>query len=74
LPDHILDVVPEDFAAEKFCQVAPDAISFFRQLKRQPQRELVVVGIRVAQEQYVARLCCGNQLAAILCIPLGLHP
>ena len=49
-----LDIGPEPFPAQQFCEVAPYGIAFIRQLKGEPKRELVVFGIGMAQEQHVA--------------------
>ena len=67
--DHTLDVIPKYLAAKQLCQIAPDAIAFLRELKGQPQRELIVVGVRVAHEQNVVRMCSSIELEAILYHP-----
>ena len=51
--DSVLDVFPELFAAEEFCQVAPDRITLVGQLDGKPKRQLVFFGVRMANENHV---------------------
>ena len=55
--DHLFDIVPEHLAAQQLREIAPYAVALVRQLQRQPQREFIVFGIGMAQQQGVALLC-----------------
>jgi len=48
------DVVPEVFAADELEEVAPDFVAMVSELEAEPGGELVVCGVRVADEDGVA--------------------
>ena len=48
-----LNVVPERLAAEKLREVAPHGIALPRQLKGEPTRDEIILGVCMAEEQHV---------------------
>lgn len=48
-----LNVVPESLAAEKLREIAPHRVTLPRQLKGEPTRDKIVLGIGVAEKQHV---------------------
>src|SRR6267142_6096548 len=51
--DRLLNIVPESFPAEQFREIAPNRVTLPRELKSDPAREFVVLGVSVTYKKHV---------------------